>query len=93
MAQGKILIVNKTNGSIFGWFGETSNDSRPTIDNITLVELEPYQYSDNFINCPIEYITVTDIANKVLTFNPPPVISQPTYEQLQQELLQAQGVI
>ena len=26
MAQGKILIVNKVDGSLIGWFGETDDE-------------------------------------------------------------------
>ena len=94
MAQGKILIVNKQDGSVLGWFGECGDDNtRPTLKDITLVELEVGQYKEQFIGCPIENIMVTDIENKILSFNPPPIVTQPTYEELQQRLLAAQGVI
>ncbi|RDA73837.1 hypothetical protein DU449_00070, partial [Hafnia paralvei] len=94
MTQGKILIVNKLDGSLLGWFGE-SEETRPTLDNITLVELADGQYNNDFIGCSIENIKVTDIENRILVFNPKP--TQPTLEEqvekLQQQLLQAQGVV
>ncbi len=94
MAQGKILIVNKVDGSLIGWFGETDDDNpRPEFKDIALVELEPNQYAADFIGCPIEKIKVTDIENKTLIFEYTPPQKLPTYEELQQQLLQAQGVI
>lgn len=102
MAQGKILIVNKLNGSVLGWFGETSDDSRPVITDISLVELESGQYADDFINLKrgMAGVKVLDIENKTLTFDTTPLPTPPTYEELQQQLalvqqqlLQEQGAI
>lgn len=83
MAKGKILIVDKTNGSVFGWFGETEDDSRTNLENIMLLELEPEQYKHEFINIKsVNDIKVIDIENKVLEFNITSA-EEPTYEDLQ----------
>lgn len=94
--QGKILIINKTNGGVLGWFGETFDDSRPRLEDIALLELEPNQYQDDFTNLVhgINGIKVVDLENKTLKFDTtPPPPPEPTYEELQQQLLQAKGVI
>jgi hypothetical protein len=95
MAQGKILIVNKINGAVLGWLGEGADNSRPSLENIQLVELDAGAYDAEFMNNQhgLDGITVTDIANKVLAFDTSAVIPPPTYEELQQQLLKAQGVI
>lgn len=64
---GKILIVNKTDGSVMGWFGE---GERPPIDDICLIELEADQYQNEFLNLKngMASIKVTDIENKKIEF-------------------------
>lgn len=72
--KGKILIVNKLDGSIFGWFGEVGankESSRPDIENIILLELEPQQYQEEFMNLTngLNSLKVIDIENKILEFD------------------------
>ena len=90
---GKILIVNKKDGSVLGWFGE---GERPDFIDIQLIELEPNQYDELFIKMnKIEDLKVTDIDNKILICNPSskPLTLEQQITELQQQLLQAQGVI
>ncbi|GAA0717257.1 hypothetical protein GCM10008905_02720 [Clostridium malenominatum] len=96
--QGKILIVNKLDGSVFGWFGEVMiNDEsrRPDIENILLVELESNQNQKEFMNLTngIESVKVIDIKNKILEFELKHENIETEEQRLQRELLEAQNQI
>jgi len=67
---GKILIVNKLNGDVMGWIGETSGC--PEAKDIALVELEQGQYDEEFVTLRhgLDSVKVTDIENKTLWFEP-----------------------
>lgn len=95
-AQGKILIVQTSTGKVLGWFGETGDGSRPELSDIQLVELAPDAYEDSFVanQHGMDGIKVTDIANKILTFDTSEVSVQPTYDELLQQIeLLTGGVI
>lgn len=99
MEIGRRLLIDKTTNKVVHDFGEMSGEVLPRsdINNLVFIDLEYGQYSDEFSRLKegINSITMADIDNKVFKFelNTPVRTPQQQIAQLQQELLQTQGVI
>lgn len=94
---GKLLIVDKTNGQVIHFLSDMPDGIRPPVENLVFVELPYGQDDDKFLRLKdgVNSIKVADIGNKILEFDlvEAPPTSEQQIAQLQQQLLQAQGVV
>lgn len=71
MDFGKILVVDKSNGSVFHIFGEIYGaSSRPSVDDLVLLELQPHQNDDEFsrLKDGLNSIKIKNLETKELEF-------------------------
>ncbi len=101
MNVGRRLIIYKQTRKVIFDFGEMSGDlpekPRPNIEDLVFMDLEYGQHKDEFsrLKDGLNSVTVIDFENKVLQFdlNPPSITPEQQIAELQQKLLQSQGVI
>ncbi|MCT8975483.1 hypothetical protein N4T77_02615 [Clostridium sp. CX1] len=99
MNIGRRLLIDKSTNRILHDFGEMSGDvlPRPDVNNLVMIDLEYGKYADEFLRLKdgLNSITVTDVENKFLEFdlNPSTLTPEQQIEELQNQLMIAQGVI
>lgn len=99
MEIGRRLLIDKSTNKIVHEFGEMNGEvlPRPDISNLILIDLEYGAYSEEFIRLKdgLNSVKIIDIENKILEFDLREPLQTPEQQisELQQQLLQAQGVI
>jgi hypothetical protein len=99
MQIGRRLLIDKSTNKVIHEFVEMNGEvlPRPDINNLILIDLEYGKYSEEFTRLKdgLNSVKVVGIENKILEFDLREQIqtSEQQIAELQQKLLQAQGVV